>query len=188
MAKKKSDITEDAKYWIENGVSIKKRKIMLDDEIEDLNTGFIMRAIEEMVDISSDPIDIYVSSYGGSVYDGLMLCDQIEELEEKGIEVRTYVKGKIMSMALIIYLMANIRYATKRASFMAHSLSSSTEGKVFEQKIDTKEAERLNNELLDILGEKTGKTRAFWAKEIEYKDKYFNKEQAIKLGVVTHEV
>ena len=185
MAKKKADIEND-KYWIEHGIDLKRRWITLDEEIGDVNTGVIIRAIDIMKEGDKvKPIDIFVNSYGGSVYDGLGLCDHIEELEEEGILVRTHVKGKIMSMALVIFIMGQERYASKRSTFMAHSLSSGTEGKVFEQKIDVKEAERLNDELLNILGEKTGKTRAFWAKEIEYKDKYFNKDQAIKLVCLT---
>ena len=184
MAKKKTDL-EVQKYYIEHGISIKRRQIWLDEEIEDASTGFIIRAIDEMIDDDPDkPIDIYVNSYGGSVYDGLGLCDHIQDLD---VEVRTHVKGKIMSMALIIFAMGDKRYASKRASFMAHSLSSGTEGKVFEQKIDVKEAERLNNVLLDMLEEKTNKSRAWWKKEIEYKDLYFNKTKAIDIGIVTEE-
>lgn len=187
MAKKKKvEISENSKYFIEYGVNIERRIIMLDEEIEDFSIGFVIRGLMEMVALDAEkPIDIYVSSYGGSVYDGLALCDEIEDLIELGITVRTHAKGKIMSMALIIYLMGIERFSQERVTFMAHSLSSGTDGKIFEQKVDMRESIRLNDELLDILGEKTSKTRKFWEKEIEFKDQYYNKTQATKMGIVT---
>ena len=185
MAKKKKELSENTKYWIDKGIDLEKRRVMIDEEIEESSIGLIIRGLMEMVDLDDkSPIDIHVSSYGGSVYEGLMLCDEIEDLIESGIVVRTHAKGKIMSMAVIIYLMGQERYSKQRVTFMAHSLSSGTEGKVFEQKIDVAEAIRLNNELLDILGEKTTKTRKWWEKEIEFKDRYYNKKQAEKMGIV----
>lgn len=184
MARRKADI-DNAKYFIEYGVDLKGRKIMLDEDIEDFSIGFVMRSIMQMIEDNNEkPIDIYINSYGGSVYDGLALCDLIEDLE---VEVRTHAQGKIMSMALLIFACGDKRFAQERASFMAHSLSSGTEGKVYEQKVDVIEADRLNKILLKILADRSDKTEAWWKKQIEYKDMYFEKTKAIELGLVTDE-
>ena len=54
-------------------------------------------------------------------------------------------------------------------------------------KIDTKETAELHSINLDILAERTHKTKKWWEKEIEYKDKFYNQEQAVKLGIVNNE-
>ena len=180
--KKKQEITEDEKYWLEYGVDIKNRKVYIDEEIEDFSTGFVIRGLMAMIEKDNEkPIDIYVNSYGGSVYDGLALCDEIESLD---VEVRTHVKGKIMSMALIIFICGDKRIASKRSSFMAHSLSHGTEGKLYETEVDVKEAKRLENELLEILGERSLKDKKYWTRKIRYEDFYFDKDTAIELGMV----
>ena len=38
-----------------------------------------------------------------------------------------------------------------------------------------------------MLADRTDKTEAWWKKQIEYKDMYFNKTKAVELGLVTDE-
>lgn len=174
------------KFWISDGIDLENRRIDLEQEIEEINIGIVVRAIRSMISADkAEPIDIYVNSYGGSVYDGLRLYDVIQGADYTTI--RVHAEGKIMSMGLIVYLAGDPehRYASPNATFMAHSLSSGMWGKMSELKIEVKECERLNNRLLDILAEKTDKNRAWWKKEIEYKDCFYDKEKALELGIVT---
>jgi len=179
----KDEKFDSSKYWIENGIDLEKRRIMLDEEVDEYSMGWLFRAVYKMVDMdSSAPIDFVINSYGGSVYDGLMLYDLIRSLDY--LTVRTYATGKIMSMGLLLYLAGDERNASQRSTFMAHSLSSGMWGKMRELEVEVNECKRLNKELIGILADRTEKTAAWWTKEIKHEDRFYNKEKAIELGIV----
>lgn len=181
----KSEKFDNTKYWIEYGIDIQNRRIMLDETVDETSVGWIIRALRRMIDADkTKPIDIYVNSYGGYCYDGLALYDFLRACSYTNI--RTHATGKIMSMGLVIYLAGDERYASPRASFMAHSVSGGAWGKLYELKVDIDETERLNEVNLDIMKDRTNKTKAWWKKEIQYEDKYYNKDKALKLGIVTN--
>lgn len=182
-----SDRYDNLKYWIENGIDIEKRRISLDVEIDPYSIGLITRAIRRMVDSSWEkPIDIYINSYGGSIYDGLALYDVLESCE--CTTIRTHAEGKVMSIALILFLAGDERYAGPRATFMNHEGSDELGTlNLKEIKVNTKELERLENICLDILAERTKKTKNWWKKETEDRTRYYNKKQALELGIITSE-
>lgn len=175
------------RYWAEMGIDVEKRRIMLDEDVCEYNTGLIIRALRRMVDDNlDDPIDFYINTYGGSVYDGLALYDVLESLGQY-VKIRTHALGKIMSMGLILYLSGNERYSSPRSTFMAHTISSGVIGKAFEMDIENTEVKRLEDELLDILAQRTRLKKSWWKKQIKYEDCFYNKDRALELGIVTNE-
>lgn len=179
MAKKIN--TEDQRFFIQYGINIKKRRIFLDEEVDEASMGWLIRSIMEMVDEDPEkPIDLYVNSFGGSVYDGLALYDILEGLE---CQVNTHCLGSAMSMGLILFLAGDSRYGFPRATFMAHSLSAGVWGKVEEMAIDLKESKRLNDILLGILAAKTKKTKKWWSDKIKHDDFYIDPKLSAKLGI-----
>jgi len=179
----KSEKFDSSKYWIENGIDLVKRRIMLDEEVDEYSTGWLFRAIYKMVEMDKTaPIDFIINSYGGSVYDGMMLYDLIRSLDY--LTVRTYATGKIMSMGLILFLAGDERKASTNATFMAHSLSSGVWGKMREIEVDVKECKRLNNILIGILAERSKHTVNWWNKEIKHEDCFYDVHKAIDLGLV----
>lgn len=181
MAKKKVN-TEDQRFFVQYGIDIKKRRVFLDEEVDEASMGWIIRSIMEMVDEDPEkPIDIYINSFGGSVYDGLALFDVLERLE---CPLRTFCLGSAMSMSLILFLAGDERSAFPRATFMAHSLSAGVWGNVQTMEIDLKESQRLNGILLDILADKSKKTKKWWAEKIKHDDFYINLKTSKILGIV----
>lgn len=183
----KSEKFDNTKYWIEHGIDIENRRIMLDEDVDEYTVGWIIRALRRMIDANkTEPIDIYINSYGGFCYDGLALYDFLRACSYTTI--RTHATGKIMSISLIIFLAGDERYSSPRATFMAHEdADSGIRERLHQAKTDTKELERLNKVNLEILEERTDKTLAWWKKEIQHDDKYYSKERAVKLGIVTNE-
>lgn len=178
----KDDRYDNLKFWIEHGIDLEARKVMLDEGIDEYSVGWIIRGIEKMIQMNDkEEITITINSYGGYVYDGLALYDCIESLP---VNVKTYGTGKIMSCGLIIFLAGDERSCSKRASFMAHSIAGGAWGKLHEMKTDVKETDRLNNILLNILAERSNKTFNWWKKEIEFKDRYYNLEKAKQLEFI----
>lgn len=184
---KKDDKFDSAQYFMEHGIDLEKRRIMIDRDINAESVGWVIRGIYKMADVSAElPLDLYINSNGGEIYDGLALYDVLRSLS--GITVRTHALGKIMSMAFIIYLAGDQRYSYPNATFMNHSSADSLDGKLHHLKTSLKEVQRQEDICLDILMERTSKKdRSFWRKSVEYKDQYYNVEQMKELGVVTHE-
>lgn len=178
----KDDRYDNTKFWIQFGIDLEARKVMLDETVDEDSVGWIIRGIEKMVQINpKEPIDITINSYGGYVYDGLALYDLLESLD---CIVRTHATGKVMSCGLILFLVGDERTATTRTTFMAHSIAGGVFGKLYELKNDVKETDRLHGLMLDILESQTSKTRSWWKKEIEHVDRYYDVEKAKKLGIL----
>jgi len=177
---------DSSKFWIEHGIDLEKRRVMLDEEVESDSIGYIIRGIYKMIDMDETaPIDLIINCYGGDVYDCLALYDLLRSLDY--LTVRTKVMGKCMSAGFYIFLAGDERTCGKNATFMQHSLSGGVEGKLFEMKVDTTEAQRIQDSFFAILSENSNKSKAWWKRQIKYEDKYFNKAQALELGIVTHE-
>lgn len=182
----KAERYDNTKFWVEYGIDIEKRRIMLDEDVDEYSVGWIIRGLRKMIDANkTEPIDIIINSYGGYCYDGLALYDFIRACSYT--KIRTHAMGKIMSMGLIIYLAGDERHSSPRASFMAHTLAGGLDGKLFEMETDLKESKRIEKVLQEIMVDRTKKTYAWWTKETKYEDRYYDKEKALTLGIVTHE-
>lgn len=94
------------------------------------------------------PIKLYVSSYGGSCYDGLGL---IGAMKSSKTPVHTYAVGKVMSMGLFIAVSGHKRFSYPFTTYMYHSVSSFAFGKFQELKEDVEEVERLQTLVDDHL-------------------------------------
>ena len=83
-----------------------------------------MECVEDEDGIKHEPIKeltIEINSYGGSLSATLGIIAQIEEMQKRGVVVTSVVKGKAMSGACMIQLMANRRLARKFSQLMYHA-------------------------------------------------------------------
>ena len=157
-------------FWVTDGIDFSSRKIMLDEDVDEGSVGYVIRAIHKMEEIDpKKPIKIYVSSYGGSVYDCYSLYDTIRKCP---CPVETYAQGKVMSAATDIFLAGDERYAYPNVTFMFHTMASDPGyQKLFEQQSDVKEGERLWDIGLRILADRTNKPYNFWKKWLKYENR-----------------
>lgn len=128
-------------------------------------------------------IQILLSTYGGSVYDGLSLYDAIKN-SKTDVDITCF--GKIMSMGIVILLSAKTRKAYKNTTFMIHELSSGVIGKIADMEESIDEAKRINRVLFDIIEKETKITHS-WLKEVynKKKDWFFTAEEALEIGLIT---
>lgn len=129
---------------------------------------------------SNDPISIYINSPGGSVYSGLAIYDTIKHLQKQGIVINTYACGLVASMAAILFLSGTHKYSLPNSTFMFHSVSSYTCGKVLDMIIDAEETKRLQNIIKDILDNCNKQI----SKNCEYLDFYVDVNKAKELNIV----
>jgi ATP-dependent Clp protease, protease subunit len=86
------------------------------------------------------PIQLHITSYGGSAYDGWQIVSTIENSKTP---VHTYVEGYAMSMGLPIFLAGHKRFLGKYATLLYHELRGGANGTRQEVKRLDKEYDRL---------------------------------------------
>jgi ATP-dependent Clp protease protease subunit len=130
-----------------------------------------------------EPIQLYINSPGGSVYDGLAIKDVMHNISAP---VNTVGIGICMSMGA--YLLAagtGERRVMENCRIMVHSVSSGTYGNFHDMKIDFEETKFLQDRLVKDLSDFTrGKTSEAKMKKLMERDRYMSAEQAIDCGLV----
>ena len=141
----------------------KKRDLLISSSI---SQGSVKDIVKEIFEINADddqkeetykdwkraPIRLFMSSYGGSVYDGLALVDIIRHSKTP---IHTICVGSCMSMALWIWLSGKKRLIGENGTLMFHDISTCPYGKTEEIKQDLNESIRLQKSLV---GEITSKS------------------------------
>ena len=135
------------------------------------------------IDIEMPHIQVLLSTYGGSVYDGLALYDAIKASKTK---VDVIIGGKSMSMGTIIMLGSETRKAYRNTTFMVHEMSTGFLGKIKDMEDDLDESKRLQKVLWDIITSETKITQKQLNELYEKKKDWFiTAEEALELGLIT---
>jgi ATP-dependent Clp protease, protease subunit len=137
---------------------------------------------KKVVDYEREPIEIVVSTYGGSVYDGFGLVDAIVLSKTP---VHTICTGKAMSMGFIILVAGHKRFITPMATVMYHQISTAVWAELEKIKRSVEEAERLEKiydefvlKRTNLLKEKLDDVKA------RCMDWYIAPDEAKKLGII----
>jgi len=182
----KDDRYDNSKFFLEHGVDLEKRTISIYQDIDEDSAAYLRRGIKKMLEVDPElAIDVEIMSEGGDAYAGLAMHDAIKYCS---CLVRTHAHGVVGSAAFDVYLAGDERYAYENISFMAHSASSRTWGKQFEQQVDLDELKALNNRSHKIYAEVTYKDANWWKRKLATHDYWFDYEMAVELGVITHEI
>lgn len=157
-----------------------------DEDISDQNIASLM-SIGIQAKIIRPPINIYLSTYGGYIYEMLAIYDEIKALTKEYI-VNIYCVGKIMSAGTIIMLATDLehRFAYPNTTFMYHTLSGGCFGKMKDMEEDVEESKRLHKIMWNIYKENT----AISDEKLDEiykckKDWYITAEQAKKYKIIS---
>jgi ATP-dependent Clp protease protease subunit len=140
-----------------------KRDLLLSDRI---SQGTVKDIIKDIFEINFDddekeeiykdwerkPIQLFINSYGGSVYDGLALIDVIKRSKTP---VHTVCIGSCMSMALWVWLSGAKRFVGESATLMFHDVSLFAYDKTEGIKQELNEMIRLQEMLASEIVEKS---------------------------------
>jgi len=134
------------------------------------------------LDYNPEPIKLYIDSYGGLVYQCFGL---LSVMERSQTPIHTIVTGCAMSCGFMILISGHKRFAHKLSTPLYHQVSSGTFGTVKEMEEKVEQSKKLQNQLEEIVLEKT-KISKKKLKEIfeTKKDWYMTAEEAKDLGVV----
>lgn len=128
------------------------------------------------------PIKLYVSSYGGSVYDGLGLIGIIKKSKTP---IHTIAFGKVMSMGVLLAISGHVRFSYPHTTFMIHSISSGNFGCYQELKESLEEDTRLQEKLDSIITSSSNITQERLNEVLVKKlDWYFDADQALEFKMI----
>jgi ATP-dependent Clp protease protease subunit len=129
-----------------------------------------------------EPIQVYIDSYGGYVYQCFGL---LSVMERSQTPIHTIVTGCAMSAGFMILISGHKRFAHKLSTPLYHQVSSGTAGTVKEMEEKLEESKRLQRQLEDIVKEKTDITKKRLREIFDTKkDWYMTSEEALELNVV----
>ena len=184
----KSDLTDNLAY----GVDLKNRRIYfgvnLDsadvDESTDFNSSSVEYAVRAMhrmaIEAPNKPIELYMSSPGGSIYSMLRLHDEILACP---CQIKFFGAGAIMSSASWIMAVCDERNLHPNTTVMIHELSDDLgNGKHTDIKISTAENARLMGILVGIYESNSRMPREFWL-DICQRDVFLSAGEAVSLGL-----
>lgn len=174
----------------EYGIDTKNRRIYFGHmaaepdsatEFTPASVEFAVRALHKMItDNPNKPIEIHLSSFGGSIYDAMRLHD---EILTSNAQIKFFGGGAIMSAATIIMVACDERYVHKNARIMLHELSDSGgHERRSDIKINAQENEALHDIMCDIYALNSRMPKEFWS-DILTKDVYVSPTEAVSMGI-----
>jgi len=129
------------------------------------------------------PIQIYIDSYGGAVYQCFGLLGVMEKSETP---IHTIVTGAAMSCGFMILISGHKRFGYRLSTPLYHQVSSGLfYGKVQDMEEQLQETKRLQKLIEEITLERTNISKKKLADVLKNKvDWYMSAEEALKLGVI----
>lgn len=127
------------------------------------------------------PIQLYIQSFGGSIYDMWALIDIIET---SNTPIITYCTGYCMSAAASIFMAGHIRCMYEHAYLMIHQMFVYNMGKYEDTKIDAEQHAKLHKRNTKFLKEKTQLPKKIFDKIGKSKeDVYLDAKDCLKYGI-----
>lgn len=165
---------------------LKERKILINDIISENTIEKVVMPLLRMDNDGSDKkITIYINTNGGSVYDGLVLCDIIEQLKT---ETEVIVLGYAYSMGSIILMSGKNNPNVTRKCFpfstaLIHGGSAYISGSSSQVKDYFKFNEKFEKRIADFIVSHTNLTEDDYA-AIERYEAYMDSDEMLEKGLV----
>ena len=165
---------------------LKERKILINDIIsENTIEKVVMPLLRMDNDGSGKKITIYINTNGGSVYDGLVLCDIIEHLKT---ETEVIVLGYAYSMGSIILMSGKSNPNVTRKCYpfstaLIHGGSAYISGSSSQVKDYFKFNEKFEKRIADFIVSHTNLTEDDYA-AIERYEAYMDSDEMLEKGLV----
>ena len=128
------------------------------------------------------PIQMYIDSYGGAVYQCFGL---LGVMEKSKTPIHTIVTGAAMSCGFMILISGHKRFGYKHSTPLYHQVSTGFYGKVQDMEEKLEESKRLQKKIEDITFERTSISKKKLAEILKNKKDWFmTAEEALTLGVI----
>lgn len=131
-----------------------------------------------------EPIEIVFTSTGGSIIDGMVLFDAIQELRRAGHHVTTSTLGMAASMAGILLQAGDERVMAKESWLLLHEASFGAGGSMGEVEDTVEWVKRVEDRILDIFAARSKLTKKQIATRWRRKDWWVSSDDALEFGFV----
>ena len=130
----------------------------------------------------ASPIEIYIDSYGGAVYQCMGLLGVMEKSQTP---IHTIAVGAAMSCGFMILISGHKRLGYRHSTPLYHQVSTGFWGKVKDMEESLEEAKRLQKKIENITLERTKITKSKLKEVLKNKvDWYMSADEALDLGVI----
>lgn len=171
---------------LEHGIDIKGRRIFLHGGVDEDTISTAIRGMYLLSDESEEPIELFVSSYGGSLDESFALHDVTRTIK---VPVGTCALGKCQSAAPLLVACGHKgeRWATANTSFMLHDAQLEFGEGDYPSNIMASAA--VTVEMMDtyarLMAKYTKKDKRFWKRIFAGKvDRFFTADEALEWGVI----
>jgi len=133
-----------------------------------------------------EPIEMFISTNGGSADDMFAIVDTIKYLDSKGCEIHLIGIGKVMSAGVLILASGTKgkRRIGPNTRLMLHSVQGGTQGPYYNMKEDMANMKKSQEHYARILCQETKMTMQEVRKVLNRKrDTYFTAHEAIEMGI-----
>jgi len=181
---------DDLEVMMEYGIDRVNRRLFL-NEINEINIANVIKGIYYFQsDDHKKPIELFISSYGGEMYEMFGLYDVINTVT---CPIVTVAVGKCQSAAPLLVAVgtAGKRYACPNTAFMFHQSSDYAEGegpnRLGHLETEIAHHREIEERWYRLLAKHSSKTVAFWRGQAKKEGNiYYTAEQAIEFGVVDY--
>lgn len=158
------------------------RTIWLTEEITPAVSAEIVRQIRHLDRLGNREITVMINSPGGSVVDGLAICDAMKSASSP---VSTVCCGMAASMAAVILACGNrgLRKCFEHGEVMIHQLMGGAQGQETDVAIAYLRMKRLKETLNVLLSNHTGQSIKKIAQDTE-RDFFMTAQEALEYGIV----
>lgn len=173
------DISERMALEVISGlVTLKEtgRKRVLSDP-NDMNSEIIEKVM---------PIEMIISTFGGSALDMFGICDLMRVIQEDGCPIFTTGIGKVMSAGVLILASGTkgARQIGRNTRVMIHSVMGGTHGDIHNIENEVEEIKWIQERYIDTLVRETDMTRRMVKKLLDKKvNIYLDAQQAVDYGI-----
>lgn len=173
--------------YFDKGVDVINRRVFLGD-IEENTIDYVIKGMYLMeTNDSKKPIELFISSYGGSIYDAIALYDIMGTIS---CPIHTFAYGKCMSAAPLLLAAGEPgqRWVAPHTFFMHHDGADEIEGKTTAMEAAFKHLKQLDKCWTELLTKHSTKTFKWWNdRATRSGDFYFTAQDAIEWGLADNE-
>ena len=161
---------------------LKERIILLTSQIDDTVSGNLCAQLLYLASRSSQDIQLYINSPGGSVSAGLAIYDTMQLIR---CDVSTICMGMAASMAAVRLAggTRGKRYALPNSEIMIHQPLGGVQGQAAAVKIAAEHILQIRPRLNTLLANDTGRSLREISEDSD-RDRYFSAEEAKNYGLI----
>lgn len=171
-----------------HSIAMNQRIIYIYDDVSDSSIAESiyylnkLRYMDNKFQQGKRPIELQISTDGGTVTDGFSLISLIENMKSDGYEITTTCIGKAYSMGFLLSICGSVRKAYKYSKFMYHDISYGAYGKHGDVVDSMIYADLLRKDIMEIVTKYTNKSESFFSVYNAHKtDVFFTAEDMLEM-------